>query len=188
MKRTIDFILALLLLGLLLPLLVIICCLQIVLLGKPVFFTQERAGYRARPFKIIKFRTMQPGSASDSDRLTLWGKLLRSTSVDELPELWNVLKGEMSLVGPRPLPTTYLDRYNSKQAKRHDVRPGITGWAQVSGRNSISWEQQFELDLWYVENHSRLLDLKILALTLVTVFKRENINESNQTTRTEFLG
>lgn len=131
---------------------------------------------------------MQPGSASDCERLTLWGKLLRSTSVDELPELWNVLKGEMSLVGPRPLPTTYLDRYNSKQAKRHDVRPGITGWAQVSGRNSISWEQQFELDLWYVENHSRLLDLKILALTLVTVFKRENINESNQTTRTEFLG
>jgi lipopolysaccharide/colanic/teichoic acid biosynthesis glycosyltransferase len=157
-------------------------------MGKPVFFTQERAGYRARPFKIIKFRTMQPGSASDCERLTLWGKLLRSTSVDELPELWNVLKGEMSLVGPRPLPTTYLDRYNSKQAKRHDVRPGITGWAQVSGRNSISWEQQFELDLWYVENHSRLLDLKILALTLVTVFKRENINESNQTTRTEFLG
>lgn len=131
---------------------------------------------------------MQLGKGSDLERMTKWGKLLRSTSLDELPELWNVLKGEMSLVGPRPLPTVYLSRYSKVQARRHEVRPGITGWAQVNGRNSLTWEQQFELDLWYVENHSILLDLKILILTVFTVLRRDHIDESDEKTRSEFLG
>lgn len=131
---------------------------------------------------------MQLGDGADSIRLTKWGRFLRSTSLDELPELWNVLIGDMSIVGPRPLPTSYLNRYTPDQAKRHDIRPGITGWAQVNGRNAIKWAHQFELDLWYIENHSCLLDLKILGLTLIQVFNRKNINESETTTRSEFLG
>ena len=131
---------------------------------------------------------MREGSGSDADRLTTWGKFLRSTSLDELPELWNVLKGEMSLVGPRPLPVAYLSRYNEKQARRHKALPGITGWAQINGRNGLSWERQFELDLWYVENRSFLLDIKILCSTITTVLKRENINAPNEATRSEFTG
>lgn len=131
---------------------------------------------------------MRKGMASDAKRLTSWGKLLRSSSLDELPELWNVLKGEMSLVGPRPLPVAYLPRYNKEQVKRHQVLPGITGWAQVNGRNGLSWERQFELDLWYVKNHSLLLDIKILCLTIKTVLRRENINAPNEATRSEFTG
>jgi lipopolysaccharide/colanic/teichoic acid biosynthesis glycosyltransferase len=165
-----------------------IVALQLVKLGKPVFFRQNRAGRGGCAFTILKFRTMRDGEGSDEDRLTAWGQFLRSTSLDELPELWNVLKGEMSLVGPRPLPTIYLDRYSPEQARRHEVRPGITGWAQVNGRNGLSWKRQFELDLWYVENRSFLLDLKILCLTIITVLRRENISEEGQATRSEFFG
>jgi len=131
---------------------------------------------------------MRLGSEKDAERMTKWGAFLRSTSLDELPELWNVLSGEMSLVGPRPLPTIYLDRYNDEQSRRHEVLPGITGWAQVKGRNGLTWEQQFELDLWYIENKSFLLDLRILFLTVYTVIRRENISEEGQSTRSEFFG
>ena len=131
---------------------------------------------------------MRNCQGSDEERLIAWGLFLRSTSLDELPELWNVLKGEMSLVGPRPLPTIYLERYSPEQARRHEVLPGITGWAQVNGRNGLSWKEQFELDLWYVENRSFLLDLKILCLTVSTVLSRRDIAEEGQATRSEFFG
>ena len=131
---------------------------------------------------------MRNCQGSDEERLITWGQFLRSTSLDELPELWNVLKGEMSLVGPRPLPTIYLERYSPEQARRHEVLPGITGWAQVNGRNGLSWKEQFELDLWYVENRSFLLDLKILCLTINTVLSRKDIAEKGQATRSEFFG
>lgn len=131
---------------------------------------------------------MHEGAGSDAERLTGWGRFLRSTSLDELPELWNVLRGDMSLVGPRPLPTAYLPRYSAEQARRHEVRPGITGWAQVNGRNGLSWTRQFELDLWYVDHASFLLDLKILGLTFTAVLRRKGINEEGEATRREFLG
>ena len=188
MKQIFIFLLTLILLCLLsVPLLVLIL-LQLCILGRPIFFRQKRAGLKGHPFTIIKFRTMRDGTGSDAERLTKWGKLLRSSSLDELPELWNVLKGEMSLVGPRPLPVAYLNRYNEEQSRRHEVLPGITGWAQVNGRNGLSWERQFELDLWYVENQSLLLDIKILCLTIMTVLWRENINAPNEATRSEFTG
>ena len=188
MKRIFDLICSLLLLAsLCLPLLVI-TALQIVKLGQPIFFRQARAGRNGRAFKILKFRSMRDCQGSDAERLTAWGQFLRSTSLDELPELWNVLKGEMSLVGPRPLPTIYLERYSPEQARRHEVLPGITGWAQVNGRNGLSWKEQFELDLWYVENRSFLLDLKILCLTISTVLSRRDIAEEGQATRSEFSG
>lgn len=188
MKRAFDIICSLLLLAALgLPLLVV-AGIQFIKLGRPIFFRQTRAGLNGAAFDILKFRTMRTGAGSDEERLTSWGQFLRKTSIDELPELWNVLKGEMSLVGPRPLPTLYLERYSTEQARRHDVRPGITGWAQVNGRNGLTWQRQFELDLWYVENRSFLLDLKILGLTITTVLRRENIAEAGQATRTEFLG
>jgi len=160
----------------------------------PVFFRQVRPGLHGRPFIIYKFRTMrvaydfQGRPLPDKERLTRLGKFLRSTSLDELPELWNVLKGEMSLVGPRPLLVEYLDRYTPKQARRHEVKPGITGWAQVNGRNAITWEKKFELDVWYVDNWSLWLDLKILWLTLVKVFKREGISSRGHATMPEFKG
>ena len=188
MKRLFDICASLLLLlALTLPL-ILICICQLCVLGRPIFFNQERAGKDEKAFDIIKFRSMRTGEGSDADRLTPWGQFLRSTSLDELPELWNVLVGRMSLVGPRPLPTTYLPRYSVEQARRHEVRPGITGWAQVNGRNGLSWERQFELDLWYVENRSFLLDLRILGLTILTVFRRENISAEGEATRGEFLG
>ena len=162
--------------------------LQVMQLGHPIFFRQTRAGRDGRAFKILKFRSMRKGQGSDEERLSAWGQFLRSTSIDELPELWNVLKGEMSLVGPRPLPTIYLERYSPEQARRHEVLPGITGWAQVNGRNDLSWKEQFELDLWYVENRSFLLDLKILCLTVNTVLNRRDIAEKGQATRSEFFG
>jgi lipopolysaccharide/colanic/teichoic acid biosynthesis glycosyltransferase len=170
-----------------LPLL-ILSGIQLATLGRPIFFRQQRAGKNGQPLSILKFRTMRSGIGSDADRLIPWGKFLRSTSLDELPELWNVLRGEMSLVGPRPLPTIYLDRYSTEQARRHEVRPGITGWAQVNGRNGLTWKRQFELDLWYIHNRTFWLDLKIIVLTIVTVLKRENISEEGYTTRSEFLG
>ncbi|MEO0508929.1 MAG: sugar transferase [Verrucomicrobiota bacterium] len=188
MKRLFDICApAILLLALTLPLLVVCIC-QLCILGRPIFFRQERAGRGGKAFNIIKFRSMRTGSGSDAERLSHWGKFLRSTSIDELPELWNVLRGEMSLVGPRPLPTSYLPRYSTQQARRHELRPGITGWAQVNGRNGLTWERQFELDLWYVENRSFLLDLKILGLTVSTVFRRENISAQGEATRGEFIG
>lgn len=188
MKRFFDIIATIILAcALSLPLL-ILCAIQLVILGRPIFFRQQRAGKNGQPLSILKFRTMRTGTGSDAERLIPWGKFLRSTSLDELPELWNVLRGEMSLVGPRPLPSIYLDRYSTEQARRHDLRPGITGWAQVNGRNGLTWKRQFELDLWYVNNRTFWLDLKILILTIVTVFKRENIAEEGCTTRREFLG
>ena len=188
MKRLFDILGTLFLLSVLWAPLVCLCLLQLTLMGKPIFFRQERAGLKGQPLSILKFRTMLNGGGSDADRLTHWGKLLRSTSLDELPELWNVLRGEMSLVGPRPLPIHYLERYTPRQNQRHNIRPGITGWAQVNGRNGLSWERQFELDLWYVEHHSLWLDLKILARTVITVFQRKNISEDGHATRSEFFG
>ena len=177
MKRDFDLVSSLLLLAALCLPLLVITVLQVIKLGHPIFFRQTRAGRDGRAFKILKFRSMRKGQGSDEERLSAWGQFLRSTSIDELPELWNVLKGEMSLVGPRPLPTIYLERYSPEQARRHEVLPGITGWAQVNGRNDLSWKEQFELDLWYVENRSFLLDLKILCLTVNTVLNRRDIAE-----------
>ena len=188
MKRLFDIAVSLILLSALLLPLAGLCCLQLIMLWRPLFFLQQRAGLDGKAFAIVKFRTMRTGPGSDADRLTDWGQFLRKTSLDELPELWNVLKGDMSLVGPRPLPTAYLERYSPEQARRHDVLPGISGWAQVNGRNGLTWERQFQLDTWYVDNRSFLLDLKILGLTVLTVFRRENISEEGHVTRSEFLG
>ena len=155
-------------------------------LGSPVFFTQVRPGLNGKPFRMVKFRSMTDERSPDgellpdADRLTRFGALLRSTSLDELPELWNVLKGEMSLVGPRPLLVEYLPLYTPEQARRHDVRPGITGWAQVNGRNAISWGEKFALDVWYVENQSLWLDIKILWLTVRKVLVRDGISASGE--------
>lgn len=157
-------------------------------LGRPVLFRQERAGLGGRPFSILKFRTMREGPGTDAERLGRFGRFLRASSLDELPELWNVLKGDMSLVGPRPLPTRYLPRYTPEQARRHEVRPGITGWAQVNGRNALSWEEKFRLDVWYVDNRSLLLDLKILFLTVFKTASRDGINHPGSDTMDEFLG
>jgi undecaprenyl phosphate N,N'-diacetylbacillosamine 1-phosphate transferase len=163
-------------------------------LGKPVFFTQKRPGKNNKPFSIIKFRTLtnerdiNNNLLSEDKRLTKFGAALRSLSLDELPELINVLKGEMSFVGPRPLRMYYLPLYNEYQMRRHEVRPGITGWAQVNGRNSLTWEQKFDLDVWYVDNHSFWLDIKILWLTFLKVIKRENITASDGNFTLPFQG
>jgi sugar transferase EpsL len=163
-------------------------------MGSPVFFKQKRPGLHAAPFFMYKFRTMTSECdcndclLPDCDRLTPLGKFLRSTSLDELPELFNVLKGDMSLVGPRPLLMQYLDRYTPEQARRHEVRPGITGWAQVNGRNALSWEDKFKLDVWYVDNRSFWLDLKILWMTLLKVVRREGISGDGCATMPEFCG
>lgn len=163
-------------------------------MGAPVFFKQTRPGLNGRPFNMIKFRTMRDAvdragnPLPDNERLTKLGKFLRSSSLDELPELWNVLKGDMSLVGPRPLLMEYLPLYNERQNRRHEVRPGITGWAQVNGRNAISWEQKFELDVWYVENQSLWLDLKILFLTVWKVVRRDGISAAGDATMPKFEG
>lgn len=163
-------------------------------LGSPVFFIQQRPGLGGEPFKMIKFRTMTVERdakgclLSDDVRLTSFGKWLRSTSLDELPELWNVLKGDMSLVGPRPLLIEYLPLYSPEQARRHEVRPGISGWAQVNGRNAISWEDKFKLDVWYVDNQSLWLDIKILWLTVKKVLVREGISADGEVTMNKFMG
>ncbi len=164
------------------------------MLGGPIFFTQMRPGLNGKPFRMVKLRSMTDERSSngellpDTERLTRFGALLRSTSLDELPELWNVLKGEMSLVGPRPLLMEYLPLYTPEQARRHDVRPGITGWAQVNGRNAISWEEKFALDVWYVENQSLWLDIKILWLTVRKVLVRDGISASGEVTASKFTG
>ena len=163
-------------------------------LGSPILFTQARPGVAGRPFRMLKFRTMTDARdragnlLPDSARLTHFGRWLRSTSLDELPELWNVLRGDMSLVGPRPLLMLYLDRYTPEQARRHEVRPGITGWAQIRGRNTISWDERLALDVWYVDNRSFWLDLRILMETLVKVVRREGISAAGEATMPEFRG
>ncbi len=188
MKRTLDLFLVLLFAFVFAIPMLILSITQKCFLGSPILFHQRRIGHHGRQFYIHKFRTMKLGEGSDKERITQWGKFLRSTSLDELPELWNVLIGEMSFVGPRPLPESYKGRYSKGQNRRHLVPPGITGWAQVNGRNNITWEKQFDLDCWYVDNQSIMLDLKILFLTISTVLQRKNINENKQTTRSEFLG
>jgi lipopolysaccharide/colanic/teichoic acid biosynthesis glycosyltransferase len=176
------------------PLLLIIAILVRVKLGGPVLFRQVRPGFGGRPFTLLKFRTMRDlrnrGGIllPDEARLSSFGRFLRRMSLDELPELFNVLKGDMSLVGPRPLLMQYMDRYTSEQARRHEVEPGITGWAQVNGRNAITWEEKFALDFWYVDNQSLLLDLKILAMTAWKVLKREGISAQGEATMPEFMG
>ena len=163
-------------------------------LGSPVLFKQIRPGFNGRPFAIYKFRTMTNARDTDgnlrpdAERLTRLGRFLRSTSMDELPELLNVLKGEMSLVGPRPLLMQYLERYSPEQARRHEVKPGITGWAQINGRNAITWEEKFQLDVWYVDNRSFWLDVKIIFMTILKILKREGINQQGQATMEEFQG
>jgi lipopolysaccharide/colanic/teichoic acid biosynthesis glycosyltransferase len=163
-------------------------------LGSPVFFRQTRPGLQGRPFNMVKFRTMidarDPSGQllPDADRLTAFGRFLRASSLDELPELWNVLKGDMSLVGPRPLLMEYLPLFSSEQSRRHEVRPGITGWAQVNGRNALTWEEKFQLDVWYVDNQSFWLDLKILFLTVKTVLTREGIGARGEVTMPRFTG
>ena len=176
------------------PLVLVLALLVRIRLGFPVFFQQSRPGRHGKPFPMYKFRTMtenrdgQGNLLPDSERLTNFGRFLRSSSLDELPELLNVLKGDMSLVGPRPLLMEYLPLYSTEQARRHEVRPGITGWAQVNGRNAISWEEKFKLDVWYVDNQSFWLDLKILWMTLAKVFKREGISQDGQATMEKFRG
>ena len=194
MKRLMDIAVASLALLLLAVPLLLLALLVRSRLGSPVLFSQVRPGLHGKPFRMIKFRTMTDARGADGEllpdsvRLTPFGRLLRSTSLDELPELWNVLKGDMSLVGPRPLLMEYLPLYSPTQARRHEVRPGVTGWAQVNGRNAISWEQKFEFDVWYVGNRSLWLDLKILCLTIRKVFVREGISAQGQATMEKFKG
>ena len=193
-KRVFDAMVALVALCLLSPVLVLVAWQIRRKLGSPVLFQQVRPGRYGRPFKMVKFRTMRDAIDADgnplpdSERMTPFGSLLRSSSLDELPELWNVLKGEMSLVGPRPLLMEYLPLYTMDQARRHEVRPGVTGWAQINGRNAISWEDKFELDVWYVDNQSFWLDLKILLLTVKKVFVREGISGTGEVTMSKFSG
>lgn len=193
-KRLFDFCAALVALVLLSPILIWVALKVRSRLGSPVIFRQRRPGLNGEPFDMIKFRTMLEAydehgkPLPNEQRMTPFGKWLRATSLDELPELWNVVKGNMSLVGPRPLRMEYLPLYNAQQARRHEVRPGITGWAQINGRNSLSWEQKFDLDVWYVDNQSFLLDLKILFLTVKKVVVKEGINASEEVTMKPFTG
>jgi len=193
-KRLFDLIVASFALFLLSPALALIALLVRINLGSPVLFHQSRPGLHGKIFKIFKFRTMlevansNENQLTDEDRLTGFGKFLRATSLDEQPELWNVIKGEMSLVGPRPLLMEYLPLYSKEQFHRHDVRPGITGWAQINGRNSISWEEKFNLDIWYVNNQSFWLDIEILFLTIKKVFFREGISAEGALTMPLFTG
>jgi sugar transferase EpsL len=193
-KRFFDIVVSLITLILLSPLFIVLFVLVRRKLGSPAIFCQDRPGLNGRIFQMYKFRTMtnavdsQGQVLSDAERLTPFGALLRSTSLDELPELWNVLKGDMSLVGPRPLLVEYLPLYSEQQARRHLVRPGITGWSQVNGRNAISWDKKFELDVWYVDNCSFALDCRILFLTLLKVVKREGISSEGTVTTEKFTG
>jgi lipopolysaccharide/colanic/teichoic acid biosynthesis glycosyltransferase len=194
MKRVIDFFLSAMALIVLSPLIILLILLSLGFLGRPVFFRQTRPGLHGKAFEMIKFRTMLDAvdgngePLPDSERMTTFGAFMRSTSLDELPELWNVLKGEMSLVGPRPLLMEYLPLYSPEQYRRHEVRPGISGWAQINGRNSLSWEDKFRLDVWYVENRSLLLDLKILLLTFKKVIVREGVSAEGHVTAPPFKG
>jgi sugar transferase EpsL len=193
-KRVFDIALTVLALPLLLPIIATLALVVRIKLGSPVLFKQERLGLGGRNFFIKKFRTMtdrrdmRGNLLPDAERLTKLGRLLRATSLDELPELMNVVRGEMSLVGPRPLYAHYRDRYTPEQFRRHEALPGVTGWAQVNGRNAVSWEQKFEMDVWYVEHQSFLLDVKIIALTFLKIVKREGISQPGHATAEEFTG
>jgi lipopolysaccharide/colanic/teichoic acid biosynthesis glycosyltransferase len=194
MKRAFDIIGASLGLLLLLPLMSVVALIVFLDLGWPVLFRQTRPGFHGKPFKMVKFRTMQPVvdmegfTNSDAMRLTRIGSMLRALSVDELPELWNVLTGEMSIVGPRPLLMAYLPLYSTYEARRHEVRPGITGWAQVNGRNLLTWEQKFNFDIWYVDHQTLRLDLKIIWLTVIKVISRDGVSAQGEATMSEFKG
>lgn len=193
-KRLFDILIGGSMLLLLLPLLLVLSLLIFLRMGRPVLFRQTRPGLRGRSFEMLKLRTMRDAvdrdgnPLADSERITPLGQFLRSTSLDELPELWNVLKGDMSLVGPRPLLMEYLPLYSAEQARRHEVRPGVTGWAQVNGRNALSWEQKFALDVWYVDNRSLALDGRIMVMTLVKVLKRDGISADGEATMPRFEG
>ncbi len=193
-KRLLDFVVAALGLIVLSPIFIGIAVGLRLATGGPILFTQQRPGLAGKPFRLVKFRTMRDASDAsgrplpDGARITAIGRVLRSTSLDELPELWNVLRGEMSLVGPRPLLMQYLDRYTPEQARRHEVRPGITGLAQVSGRNALDWSAKFALDVWYVDHRSLSLDLRILWDTIRIVVRREGISTAGEATAREFLG
>ena len=193
-KRLFDIIVSLSCIIVLFPIITIIACIISRKLGCPVLFCQIRPGKKGKPFEIFKFRTMLDSVDADAVplpdelRMTSFGSFLRSSSLDELPGLWNVFMGEMSLVGPRPLLMEYLPLYSAEQARRHEVRPGITGWAQVNGRNAISWEEKFALDVWYVDNQSFWLDIKILLLTVKKVFVREGISAAGEVTMSKFTG
>jgi lipopolysaccharide/colanic/teichoic acid biosynthesis glycosyltransferase len=194
MKRAFDVVVAGVGLAILSPLLLALVALVRVKLGSPVFFVQTRPGWRGIPFRLVKLRTMSNASDGsgvllpDAQRLGPLGRFLRSTSLDELPELWNVLAGDMSLVGPRPLLTEYLPLYTPDQARRHDVRPGITGWAQINGRNALTWDEKFALDVWYVDHRSFALDLRILWKTMTIVLRREGISAHGAATMPKFTG
>ncbi len=194
MKRAFDLVVSTLVLALLAPLMLIVALLVRIRLGAPVLFRQARPGLHGRPFEMVKFRSMTDARGADgkllpdAERLPAFGRLLRATSLDELPGLINVWKGEMSLVGPRPLLMQYLPLYDDFQARRHEVRPGITGWAQINGRNALSWDEKFALDIWYVDNRSFLLDLKVLALTALKVLRRHGISAEGEATMPVFRG
>jgi lipopolysaccharide/colanic/teichoic acid biosynthesis glycosyltransferase len=194
MKRLFDIVCAALALVLLSPVLAVVAWLIRRQMGSPVLFRQMRPGLKGTPFMMVKFRTMRDARDAsgvelpDSERLTRLGQFLRATSLDELPELWNVLKGDMSLVGPRPLLMEYLPLYSPREFRRHEVRPGVTGWAQVNGRNSLSWQQKFEMDVWYVDNRSFRLDLRILWMTVKKVLLRDGISAQGQATMEKFRG
>jgi lipopolysaccharide/colanic/teichoic acid biosynthesis glycosyltransferase len=192
--RTFDVVASAAALVVLSPVLAVIALVVRVTMGRPVLFTDQRAGRDGQPFRLVKFRTMrapsadEQGYAHDAVRLTSVGRFLRSTSLDELPTLWNVLQGQMAIVGPRPLPVHYLPRYSAEHNRRHEVRPGITGWAQVNGRNALSWDERLDLDVWYVDHRSVRLDVRIIVRTMVTVARREGINHAGHATMPEFKG
>lgn len=194
MKRAFDFLAASIGLVLLSPVIAAIALAIAVSIGRPVFFRQLRPGMNEKPFRMVKFRTMRDAQDAsgrplpDAERITPLGAFLRRTSLDELPELYNVVKGDMSLVGPRPLLMEYLDRYSPFEARRHEVRPGVTGWAQINGRNALSWPEKFAFDIWYVDNRSFLLDLRIIARTIGKVVRRDGISAAGEATMPEFIG
>jgi sugar transferase EpsL len=194
MKRLLDLAIAIVVLACLAPLMALIACAVRLAMGRPVLYRQARIGFRGRQFTVYKFRTMSTATDAqirllpDKLRLTKIGRLLRRTSLDELPQLWNVLTGEMSLVGPRPLLPEYLPRYTAFQRRRHETKPGITGWAQVNGRNRLDWNEKFELDVWYVDHWNLSLDIKILWYTLLTVLRCEGISQDGNATMSEFIG
>ena len=186
MKRLADVLIVLAAAPFWLPLAVVVALVALAAQGRPLFYVDERTGKDGRPFRLVKFRTMRLGDAPDAERLTAFGRFLRATSLDELPQLWNVLAGDMSLVGPRPLPVRYLPRYTPEQNRRHEVRPGITGWAQIHGRNALEWEDKFRYDVDYVNHRSLWLDAKILAATIWQVVSRRGINHPGEATMPEF--
>ena len=194
LKRPLDIALCVATLPLTIPILALLALAVRIVIGSPVLFRQQRPGLMGRPFTLVKFRTMrdsidlQGQQRPDSERIERFGRKLRAFSLDELPQIWNVLRGEMSLIGPRPLLMKYLPKYSARQARRHEVRPGVTGWAQVNGRNEAPWEEKFKLDVWYVENVSFLLDIRIVGLTLRKVISREGISQPGHATAEEFKG